>query len=168
MIYINPSNGTYFISSTSNYSEEATDILMKMIGEDFQTKIANVMDQPPFNLSVLETADVAQAYRDSVEIFTKTMGVKPYLGIRNIDALQIEGNMKTVSPSPCEILNGYFAGAVKDWEGALHTYNDQMTTTRNESIKKCQSLGYKVSLDDYIFPNFAYGESYTSDKYAEL
>lgn len=168
MIYSNPPSGVYFIANNSKYQQEATDLILGMIDDEYQIKIANVQDQPPLNLSVLEKADVHQSYVDSVNIFTETMGVKPYLGLRNLDALQIEANMKTVSPSPTEILNGYFSGAIKDWESALHSYNDQLTAARAEAIEKCRQLGYDVSIDDYIFPNFVYGESYTSEKYAEL
>lgn len=168
MIYSNPPSGVYFIANNSEYQQEATDLILGMIEDEYQIKIANVQDQPPLNLAVLEKADVHQSYVDSVNIFTETMGVKPYLGLRNLDVLQIEANMKTVSPTPTEILNGYFSGAITDWESALHSYNEQLTTARAEAIEKCCQLGYDVSIDDYIFPNFVYGESYTSEKYAEL
>lgn len=168
MIYKNPSAGVYFISSSSSHPEEATELLMGMLGDEYQVKIANVQDQPPFNLEALEKADVHQSYIDSVNFFNESIGMQPYLGIRNLDALQIQGNMKTVSPTPCEILNGYFSGAITDWEEALHQYNDNLTAARDEAIEKCQKLGLDVSIDDYIFPNFVYGESYTMDKYSEL
>lgn len=168
MIYKNPPEGVYYISRDSSYKQEATEMILAMLDEEYQIKIANVQDQPPFNLSVLEKASVHQSYLDSVEIFTKTMGIKPFLGIRNPDALKIESNMKTVNPTPCEILNGYFSGAIKDWETALHNYNKQLTEARDEAIMKCQSMGLNVSINDYVFPNFVYGESYTPDKYSEL
>lgn len=168
MIYSEPAAGVYFIANNSSYRHEATELILGMLGDEYQVKIANVQDQPPFNLNALALADVHQSYRDSVDMFTRRMGVKPYLGLRNLDALQIEANMRTVSPTPSEILNGYFSGALKDWETALHRYNTQLTAARDESIKKCQSLGYKVSFDDYVFPNYVYGESYTSEKYSQL
>ena len=168
MIYKNPSAGVYFISSSSSHPEEATELLMGMLDDEYQVKIANVQDQPPFNLEALEKADVHQSYIDSVNFFNESIGMQPYLGIRNLDALQIQGNMKTVSPTPCEILNGYFSGAITDWETALHQYNDNLTAARDEAIEKCQKLGMDVSINDYIFPNFVYGESYTMEKYSEL
>ena len=65
-------------------------------------------------------------------------------------------------------INGYFSGAITDWETALHQYNDNLTAARDEAIEKCQKLGMDVSINDYIFPNFVYGESYTMEKYSEL
>ena len=168
MIYSDPAAGVYFIANNSDYKQESTELILGMLSDEYQVKIANVQDQPPFNLDALALADVHQSYIDSVDMFTRRMGVKPYLGLRNLDALQIDANMRKVSPTPSEILNGYFSGAIKDWESALHKYNTQLTAARDEAIKKCLSLGYKVSLDDYVFPNFVYGESYTSEKYSEL
>lgn len=168
MIYKEPADGVYFLGNNTEYQQEATDLILGMFSDDYQVKIANVMDQPPFNLEALEKADVHESYVESVDLFTKRMGVEPFLGLRNIDALQIESNMNPVNPTPCEILNGYFSGAITDWESALHEYNIKMTESRAAAIEKCKSLGYNVSIEDFIFPNFVYGESYTTEKYSEL
>lgn len=168
MIYDSPMKGNYFISCTSEYQQEATDLLLTTISEDYQIKVANVMDQPPFNLEVLAKAEVHPTYIEACDIFTNTMGYYPYPILRNKDVAEVTTLMRTISPSPCEILNGYFSGAIKDWESELHKYNDAMTAERELAISKAQAAGFNVSIKDWQYPNFVYGESYTDEKYAEL
>lgn len=168
MVYGDPLEGVYFISANSNYQKEATDIILNMISDESQAKIANIMDQPPFNTDSLKTADVHESYIEGVRIFDEHMSTRPYPSLKNPNVLEVLTNMKTITPSPCEILQGYFAGALKDWESALHEYNKLMTAERDAAIKKVQAKGLEVSVDDWKFPNFVYGESYTSDKYGEL
>ena len=165
MVYLSPLSGAYYIGGTSPYQEEATDILLNMVSADYQVTIANIQDQPPLNLESLELADVHPSYIEGCNIFTENNGFEPTPLLRNTDVAQVSGNMRTITPSLCEILNGYFSGALTDWESALHTYNKAMTAERDAQISKAQAAGYDVSLEDWKFPNFVYGESYTSDKY---
>ena len=168
MVYKAPSDGVYFISANTKYQKEATDIILEMISDEYQAKITNGMDQPPFNTDSLKTANVHQSYIDGVDIFTAHMGVRPYPSLRNPAVIEVETNMRTISPSPCQIMQGYFSGALKDWESALHEYNKQITAERDAAIQKAQAKGLNVSVNDWVFPNFVYGESYTSDKYEAL
>ena len=168
MVYGNPLGGVYFLSANTKYQKEATKLLLAMVGDEYQAKIANVMDQPPFNVNALKVANVHPSYIEGVQIFTEHMATAPYPALRNPNVLKVSSSMKTITPSPCQILQGYFSGALKDWETALHKYNEQITAERNDAIKKANSKGVEVSLNDWIFPNFVYGENYTSDKYADL
>lgn len=168
MIYKWPMVGGYYISNRSDKVEDASKMIISMLEDESQLAIANVMDNPPVNLSVLEKADVHPTYIEGCEIFQNTIGIKPFPVAKNPDAEKVYAEMKTISPSPIEILNGYFSGAITDWEAALHEYNDKMIAERDRAIEKVRSQGYDVSIEDWQFPNFVYGESYTIDKYQEL
>ena len=168
MIYKWPMVGGYYISKNCDNVEVATDMILSMIEDDIMLEMANVQDNPPVNTSVIADADVHETYLQSCDIFNRTIGLKPFPVAKNPDAEKVYAEMKTISPSPIEILNGYFSGAITDWEAALHEYNDKMIAERDRAIEKVRSNGYDVSLDDWVFPNFAYGESYTADKYQEL
>lgn len=168
MIYKVPQGGSYYISSSSRYAEEASSMLLGTLDEEYQIKLANVMDQPPYDLSVLDKADVHSSYIEGCDIFEKDMGNEPYPILKNINTSRVYATMRTISPTPCEILNGYFSGAIKDWKSELSKYNAAMDKERTEAIAKVKASGYEVSLDDWKFPNFVYGESYTNEKYEEL
>ena len=73
--------------------------------------------------------------------------------------------MKDIHPNPAEILQGYYAGAVKDWKSELIKYNSAITAERERAIEKLQAEGVDVSIEDWIFPNYKYGETFTTDKY---
>jgi multiple sugar transport system substrate-binding protein len=168
MIYKVPNAGTYYVSSSSRYADEASSMLLRMLDEEYQIKLADVMDQPPVDLSVLEKADVHPSYIEGCDIFTQSMGNEPYPILKNINTSRVYAAMRTISPTPCEILNGYFSGAIKDWKSELSKYNTAMEKERNIAIEKVKADGYAISLEDWKFPNFVYGESYTNEKYKEL
>ncbi len=162
MIYDPPQGGTYYVAASSNHVSEGASLIKEMIEEDYQIGLANVMDQPPADLSVLAKADVDPSYIKGCEIFSATMGYEPYPALRNPDTSRVMSAMRTVTPTPCDILNGYFAGAIKDLDAALDDYNQKMTEERNLAIEKVQAEGYDVSVDDWKFDDFVYGESYAN------
>lgn len=168
MIYKAPQGGTYYVSANSQYAEQASSMLLSMLDKEYQVKLADVMDQPPYNLSSLEKADVHPSYIEGCDIFERSMGSEPYPILKNVNTSRVYSTMRTVSPTPCEILNGYFAGAIKDWKAELMKYNVNMENERAVAIEKVRADGYEVSIEDWRFPNFVYGESYTNEKYEEL
>lgn len=165
MIYKTPPKGNFFISKTSDAIEEATHTLLKFMGEKYYIGLAENMDQPPLDLSVVEKANVHPTYIEACNLFAETMGYRPDPILKNINIAKVNVEMKDIHPNPAEILQGYYAGAVKDWKSELIKYNDAMTAERDRAIKKVQSEGVDVSINDWIYPNFVYGESFTTDKY---
>ena len=75
--------------------------------------------------------------------------------------------MKEIHPTPAEILQGYVSGSIKDWKSELIKYNNAMTKERERAIAKCQKEGLNVSINDWIFTNYKYGESYLTNLYAD-
>lgn len=164
-IYRDPPKGTFYISSQSKAVKEATEILMQLTSADYYIKLAERMDQPPLDLSAVQLANVHPTYKKVIDIFGKTMAYRPNPLLRNLAVGDVYAEMRDVHPNPAEILQGYYAGAIKDWKKELVKYNDAMAKERNRAIKKVQDAGGKVSLDDWVFSNWEYGMNFTSDKY---
>ncbi|MGE4584835.1 MAG: ABC transporter substrate-binding protein [Sphaerochaeta sp.] len=164
-IYRTPPKGTFFISSQSHAVQEATDILMQLTSKDYYKKLAERMDQPPLDLSVVDTANVHPTYKKVIDIFAKTMAYEPDPLLRNPAIGDVYAEMRDIHPNPAEILQGYYAGAIKDWKAELKKYNAAMTKERERAVKKVQDAGGKVSLQDWVFPNWEYGMNFTTDKY---
>jgi len=165
MIYKTPPKGVFFISKTSDAVDEATKVLLKFMGEDYYIALAENMDQPPLDLSVVDKANVHHTYKELCDLFQETMGYRPDPILANINVAKVQMEMKDIHPNPAEILQGYYAGAVKDWKSELIKYNSAITAERERAIEKLQAEGVDVSIEDWIFPNYKYGETFTTDKY---
>ncbi len=164
-IYRTPPKGTFYISSQSKNVQAATDILLQLTSDDYYIKLAERMDQPPLSLAAVEKANVHPTYKKVIEIFGKTMAYQPDPLLRNPAIGDVYAEMRDIHPNPAEILQGYYAGAIKDWKAELVKYNDAMTKERDRAIKKVQDAGGKVSLQDWVFSNWKYGMNFTTDKY---
>lgn len=167
MVYKTPPKGNFFISANSDAVEAATHTLLKFMGEEYYIGLARNMDQPPLDLSAVGRANVHPSYKKLCGIFSETMGYRPDPILGNLNVAQVNTEMREIHPNPAEILQGYYSGAIKDWKSELVKYNDAMTAERARAVKKVQSQGVDVSLDDWIFPNFTYGESFLSDMYTK-
>lgn len=164
-VYRTPPKGTFYISSQSKNVQAATDILLQLTSSEYYMKLAERMDQPPLDLSVVANANVHPTYKKVIDIFSKTMAYQPDPLLRNPNVGDVFAEMRDIHPNPAEILQGYYAGALKDWKAELVKYNDAMTKERDRAIKKVQDAGGKVSLQDWIFSNWEYGINFTTDKY---
>ncbi len=163
-----PSTGTFYITKDCKNTEAATQLLLKLLDDSYAMQLAAAMDQPPLNTEALTKADVAEVYVQGCNIMASQMGLYPEPQVRNPECAYVYGEMITITPNIGDIYVGYVTGALTDWESALDDYNQQMNDELDRAIEACQDMGYNVSREDWIFPNFVVGESYTSDKYEEL
>jgi len=164
-VYRQPPRGTFYISSQSKNVKEATDILKEFTTDEYYIKLAERMDQPPLKLSAVSKAKVHSTYVDVINIFGRTMAYEPDPLIRNPAVADVLAEMSDTHPNPAEILQGYYSGAIKDWKAELVKYNAARTAERDRAIKVAQAKGSKVSINDWIFPNWSYGMNFTTDKY---
>lgn len=164
-VYSNPRGGTFFISRDCDCVPEATDTLLKLMGDEYYVGLAENMDQPPLNTDVIAEADVHPSYRKVCDMFAEEMAYRPDPVLRNPEVAKVTAEMRDIHPNPAEILQGYCSGAITDWKAELVRYNEAITAERARAIEKVQSEGGNVSIDDWIFPDFVYGESYSADKY---
>lgn len=165
-VYKNPPAGVFYISSQSDAVNEATNALLKMMGDEYYIGLAEAQDQPPLNLSVVAKANVDPTYKKICNIFERTMYYKPDPVLRNVNVAKVTAEMNEIHPNPAEILQGYCAGSITDWRAELVKYNNAMTAERERAIKKCQDEGVNVSINDWIFTNYKYGENYLTNLYA--
>lgn len=164
-IYKTPPQASFFIAATSDCVKEATQTLLKFMGKPYYIGLAENMDQPPLDLSAVDEANVHPSYKKVCDMFAKTMLYGPDPILKNINISQVMAEMRDIHPNPAEIYQGYCSGAITDWKAELKKYNDAMTTERERAIKKVESEGVSVSINDWIFPNFVYGQNFTTDKY---
>lgn len=166
-VYKNPPSGVFYISSNADNIEEATNALLKLMGDDYYIGLAEAQDQPPLDVSAVAKADVDPTYVEVCDMFGRTMAYKPNPVLRNVEVAKVAAEMKEIHPNPAEILQGYCSGSISDWKSELIKYNDAITKERDRAIAKCQKEGINVSLNDWIFSNYKYGESYLTDFYAD-
>lgn len=165
MIYKTPPKGNFFISSNSDAVDAATHTLMKLMGEEYYIALAERMDQPPLDLSAVAKANVHPSYIKACEIFSTTMGYRPDPILKNLDIALVNVEMREIHPNPAEILQGYYSGAIKDWKSELIKYNKAITAERERAVKKVQADGGNVSLDDWKYPKYVYGQSFLTEMY---
>lgn len=163
-----PQVGTFYVTSGCEDTEAATKLLMKLLDDDYAIQLAGAMDQPPLNTEAIEKADVAEVYVKGCQIMASQMGYYPEPQVRNPEVADVYAELTTITPNIGDIYVGYVTGAISDWESALDEYNQAMNEELDRAIETCQAMGSNVSREDWIFPNYVQGESYTADKYAEL
>ncbi|MCM1188458.1 MAG: ABC transporter substrate-binding protein [bacterium] len=163
-----PQTGTFYVTGDCEDTEAATELMLKLLDDDYAIALASAMDQPPLNTAAIEKADVAPVYVEGCNIMASQVSYYPEPQVRNPNVAEVYTELIEIKPNIGDIYVGYVTGTVSDWKAALDEYNRLMNEELDRAIKACQDRGVEVSRDDWIFPNFVLGESYTSDKYAEL
>ncbi|MBQ3705761.1 MAG: extracellular solute-binding protein [Clostridia bacterium] len=164
-----PSTGTFYLSSFCKDTEAGTNLMLRLLSDEYAIALAEAMDQPPLNTAALEKAEnVAEVYVEGCKIMASQMGYRPEPQVRNSAVGDVYTELMTISPNVGDIYVGYITGAITDWETALDEYTAAMNAELDRAIETCRSMGSNVSRDDFIFSNYVRGEDYTSDKYAEL
>lgn len=163
-----PQTGTFYVTSDCKDTEAATNLLIKLLDDDYAVQLAGAMDQPPLNTAAIEKADVADVYVQGCNIMASQMGYYPEPQVRNPGVAEVYTELIEITPNIGDIYVGYVTGTITDWKAALDEYNQAKNDELDRAIKACQDRGVNVSREDWIFSNFVLGESYTSEKYEEL
>lgn len=169
LVGASPATGTFYMSSFCKDTKAGTQLILKLLSDEYAIALAEAMDQPPLNTAALANAtNVAEVYVEGCNIMASQMGYRPEPQIRNAAVGDVYTEMLTVSPNVGDIYVGYITGAISDWETALDEYNAAMNAELDRAIEVCRSMGSDVSREDWVFANYVRGENYTSEKYAEL
>ena len=169
LVGMTPASGTFYVAYDCKDTEAATKLLMNLLDDSYAITLANAMDQPPLNTAAIALADnVVPVYVEGCNIMASEVGYYPEPLVRNPDVAEVYAELLTVSPNVGAIYVGYVTGAIDDWESALDEYNAAMNAELDRAIEVAKSYGANVSREDWVFPNFVPGESYSSEKYAEL
>ncbi len=59
-----------------------------------------------------------------------------------------------VTPALADIVTGYYTGQIGDLQGALSEFQQKSQQALTDAIKLANQQGHKVSIDDYIFPDW--------------
>ncbi|HEY4203181.1 MAG TPA: substrate-binding domain-containing protein [Devosiaceae bacterium] len=163
--YQGPKGGTFFVSSSSQHPDVATDVLQQLTTQDYYIGLANQMDQPPLDLSAVEKSNAHAGYKKVIAGYKDYARLAPDPLIRNKAISAVYAEMRDVTPGLGEIIQGAFSGAFSDPQPVLKQYNDQMTAERDRAIAAVKAKGVTVSVDDWKFENWKPGEDFTADKY---
>ncbi|MGV3650746.1 MAG: ABC transporter substrate-binding protein [Devosia sp.] len=149
-----PIMGTFFLSAQCENPQAATDVLQLMTTDAYYTALAERMDQPPLNLSVVDTADVHPVYRKVVNSFADYVRLAPEPLVRNPDVSKVYAEMRPITPGLGEIVQGAFAGAFSDVRPMLQQLSEQMAAERDRAIGVVNAAGASVSVDDWVFADW--------------
>ncbi|MEZ0493788.1 ABC transporter substrate-binding protein [Kineococcus sp. TBRC 1896] len=150
----------FFIAGNTANPEPANAVIESMTTTEYQKGLAAGMDQPPFDLSVVQSADVIEPYKTLCGWFADTVKRAPEPIVRNPQIAQVQAAQKPVSPHLGDIVQGYLGGDVTDLRGALRDLNARFSADREQAIAAATAAGAQVSMADYAFPDWQPGQDW--------
>jgi multiple sugar transport system substrate-binding protein len=154
--------GQFLIAGNTEDPQKASELVSSFTSAEYLTGLANGMDQPPLDLSVVQGAeDAIEPYKMLAEWFAETVKRGPEAVVKNAQVAKVQAASKPVTPHLGDIVQGYLGGQVSDLKGALRTLNDAFSADREQALATAVAGGAQVSLDDWAFPDWAPGQDYT-------
>ncbi|MGH3658414.1 MAG: hypothetical protein ACRDUA_17305, partial [Micromonosporaceae bacterium] len=163
--YRGPQQGAFYISGQSKQAKAANKLLKYLTEPEYYVGLAENMDQPPLDLTVLDRAKVHPAYKKVVGLFQDAVFLAPAPTRKNPEVSKAEGQAKAVDPEFGALVGGMFSGDVTDVRKALTELSDKHNAEHERAAKAATTAGATVSLDDYVFPDWEPRTDYTADKY---
>lgn len=157
-----PTGGTFWVSAQSDKVDKASQLLQLLAGKDYQSGLANAMDQPPLDLDAVADSQAHETYKQVIEMFKKQVFLGPSPEARNPKVSQAIGAMAPVEPGLGAIIQGVFSGQVTDVKGALSKLSDGTNAAREAAIAKS---GGAVTAADWKFENWTRGKDFTTEDY---
>lgn len=164
-VYSGPSGGVFWVSTDSGQPEVAADLLLQMTTEDFQSKLAAAMDQPPALLEVVEDADVHPAYAQCVSYFEDDVRMSPSPEAGHPGVWRVLAEMRDIRPHVGDIVQSVLSGESTDVAGELSRYTDEISAERERAIESVKQNGTDVDLNAWTFTNWDRGSDYTVEDY---
>lgn len=78
--------------------------------------------------------------------------------VRNPQTANVQ--VQAVTPNMGDVMAGYFTGQIKDIQSAFVELAARMQKAQNDGIAAAQKQGFKVSINDYVFPDWDITKSY--------
>ncbi len=151
----------FFVAKSSGDVADATKLVASFTTPEYQKGLASGMDQPPLDLSVVQTADVIDPYRKLCGWFADTVKRAPEAIVRNPQIAKVQAAAKPISPHLGDIVQGYLGGDISDLRQALRQLSAAFSADRERALAVAKKAGADVSLDDYAFPDWKPGTDYT-------
>lgn len=160
-----PSTGQFWQSSTSGHGEAVSALFSLLTTPEFSQSLAENMDQPPADLSVVADAEVDPTYARAIEIFSDWTRLAPSPLVRNPGVGSVIAEMEEIRPTLGEIVQGVIGGDIDDPAGALRSYSDSLASERDRAIEAVAAEGVEVSLEDWVFTDYELGTDYAAEQY---
>ena len=164
-ILTGPAGGQFWVSENSQQPEIAADILLQMTTREFQTALAEAMDQAPALLEVVEEADVHEAYRKCISLFDEDVRIAPSPSAGHPEAWRVIAEMEDIRPHVGDIAQSALAGEDIDIRSALREYREAMTEERDRAIEAVQNEGAEIDVDAWVFSNWDRQTDYQAEDY---
>lgn len=164
--YRPPQGGAFYFSGQSDRVEEVSELLGMLTTPEYFTKLAENMDQPPLDASVVEEADVHPTYKKLVGWFQESAFVAPVPGVQNPDIEKVNAERKPIEPDLGQTIQGLFTGDLgTDVRAALKDLSDRTNQEIERATKEAKKKGAKVEPEDYAFPDWQPRQDFTPDMY---
>lgn len=164
-LYRMPEGGSFWLSSSSERHAEASGILDLFTTEEFYIGLAEAMDQPPLDLSVVEASNAEPVYKRVLELYAEHVFLAPSPVVRNPAVADVQAAMTPVTPSIGAIIQGLISGDVTDGPQAFRDYKSKIAAERDRAIDEINAAGGSVSVDDWRFDNWQPRQDFTDDMY---
>lgn len=149
--------GSLWISASSPYGKECSELLLTFTTEEFQIGQAEAMDAGPINLDVVPDSDAHQTFKTCCSWFEKNGRIAPSPIARNPEIAKVVAKTQEVRPDLGTIIQGVFSGDVDDLPAALKKLSDDSEQARELAIQKA---GAKVDGSAWAFRDWVRGEDY--------
>ncbi|MCF6473344.1 extracellular solute-binding protein [Nonomuraea sp. MG754425] len=168
-VYSSPATGTFWVSKSSDQAKTAAEVMLQMTTKEFQTSLAEAMDQPPaLAAEVIDQAQVHDAYRTCVTNFQEDVRIGPVAEVGNPGVWQVRAEMRDIHPNLGDIVQSVLTGSATDVGGQLRRFNDQLSAERERAIKVVrEEKGVEVDAKAWVFANWERGKDYGQQAYAE-
>lgn len=154
-------SGTWLMAGTTNEAEAASALIETFTRDDYQSALAEAMDQPPINLDVVADSDVIEPYAWLISDFQERVFRAPQPVVRNLDVARAQSLVTQVSTTLGDIIQGYLGGDVSDLRQELVNLNDENNRILDSAIERASEDGADVSRSDWEFPDWERGVDYT-------
>ncbi|QPC84023.1 carbohydrate ABC transporter substrate-binding protein [Phototrophicus methaneseepsis] len=123
---------------------------------------------PAIFAEAIEVADMHELERKALLMFNEQIRVGPSPIVRNQQTADVALELRAVTPSLPEIIQGIYTEQITDIAGALQDLSDRCNAELDRAIAAAQEKGAEVSRDDYVFPNWDPTADYSEENYADL
>lgn len=164
-VYGGPPGAPFWVSGSSKNAKLAADVLLQLVTEDVQRKLAETMDQAPVLTEIVADSDAHPTYKRNVEYMTSDTRIAPVPEVGTPDVAMVLAEMRDVHPDLGEIVQSVLTGDTADPAKALKQYSDKVTAERDRAIATVQKDGGKVDTDAWVFGNWDPTQDYTQESY---
>lgn len=166
----------YMLSAQSEHKREAGIYIEEAFGskEFFKSTIQSGASLSPIDeLNADESLYPFPEYKVFYDLHQSTMRVGPNYAIRNPDTAVVLSELghirqPKIKPTFGELLLKMLVDEKTDAAAEMKDYAAKLNKGLQDAIDKVSSSGTKVSLDDFIFPNWDPAKDYTQSDYDAL